>query len=201
MSLTHATSSGRQPDAELTQRILDETSRVLSEGGYSRLRIEQVAAAVGCGKAAIYRRWSSRAELAVDALCSRIEIGERLHSGDVAKDLVAHAWQNVKNQTDSGGQGPALSVWALTVDPEVRDHFWSRFGKIRRAMGREIIADGVARGQLPADVDDDAILDLLAGFVFYRGSMRNQPVKLADIRSLVSSIVADPPRRTRGARG
>src|SRR5690606_14202140 len=93
-------SPGRHRDGELTGRILDATARVLSAGGYSRLRIEQVAAAVECGKAAIYRRWSTRAELAVAALCSRIEIGEPLGSGDIVEDLTAHAWQNVRNQVE-----------------------------------------------------------------------------------------------------
>jgi AcrR family transcriptional regulator len=188
-------SPGRHRDEELTERILEETARVLSEGGYSRLRIEQVAAAVECGKAAIYRRWGSRAELAVEALCRRISFGESLGSGDVVEDLVAHVWRNVRNQVEANADGGGLSMWAITADPEVRELFWERFGSVRRAMGLEILGEAVARGQLARDVDADAILDMLAGYVFYRGSVRNVAVTHADVRALVTAIVAAPPRR------
>ena len=54
---------GRPVDEDKSRRIAEETWRLLSELGYDALTIEAVAAAVGCNRATIYRRHSSKAAL------------------------------------------------------------------------------------------------------------------------------------------
>ncbi|WP_257210817.1 helix-turn-helix domain-containing protein [Actinomyces ruminis] len=59
---------GRPRDTALDKRILQETFALLTERGLHGLRADQVAARAGVPKSTIYRRWSSLAELAVDAV-------------------------------------------------------------------------------------------------------------------------------------
>jgi AcrR family transcriptional regulator len=69
-----------EPESRLRQRtegrldrsrdpaILDAALAILSEHGYDATNMNDIAARAGVGKAAIYRRWSSKAALITDAL-------------------------------------------------------------------------------------------------------------------------------------
>jgi AcrR family transcriptional regulator len=48
--------------------ILDAALEALDEHGYDATNMNDIAARAGVGKAAIYRRWSSKAALMADAL-------------------------------------------------------------------------------------------------------------------------------------
>jgi AcrR family transcriptional regulator len=48
--------------------ILDATVAVVAELGYDRLTMDAVATAAKASKATLYRRWSTKAELVVDAI-------------------------------------------------------------------------------------------------------------------------------------
>jgi len=58
----------RRRGAELEAAIFEAVVAELDEVGYARLTIEGVAARSGAGKASIYRRWPTRAELVLRAL-------------------------------------------------------------------------------------------------------------------------------------
>lgn len=181
---------GRPPDTALTAEILAETLRQLRADGYSNLRIERIASAVGCGKTAIYRRWETRAALAAAALVSSSALGTVPDTGDVVEDLYMHAWRNVENQRSpriSGKDGH--NIWASMMDPEVRELFWDDFLVHRRQIGREIINRAVTRGDLSGDVNADLILDALAGLTLYRNTIRIAALAEADVRDLVRALV------------
>ncbi|MFF0014954.1 TetR/AcrR family transcriptional regulator [Streptomyces sp. NPDC005374] len=70
-------SSGRQRptatrgpvrDAARDARIIAAALDLLAEGGYAALTMEKAAVRAGVGKATVYRRWSSREDLAADAV-------------------------------------------------------------------------------------------------------------------------------------
>ena len=55
---------GRKRDPSRDAKILEATLDVLAEVGAAGLTMDAVAARAGAGKATIYRRWTSKAELA-----------------------------------------------------------------------------------------------------------------------------------------
>ena len=57
---------GRPRSGRVHRAILDATRERLIEDGFAGLRLEHVAAQAGVGKAAIYRRWSSKEALALE---------------------------------------------------------------------------------------------------------------------------------------
>src|SRR5689334_11946810 len=59
---------GRSRDDSRDPQILQATAQLLAEVGYDRLTMDAVAARAHAGKATLYRRWSSKGELVVDAL-------------------------------------------------------------------------------------------------------------------------------------
>src|SRR5581483_9265964 len=81
---------GRPRSAEVDRAILDAALELLVEHGYGGVSMEAIATRAGVGKAAIYRRWSNKAELVVDALreagCATMPMPD---TGDVRADLIA----------------------------------------------------------------------------------------------------------------
>ncbi|MDR8409211.1 TetR/AcrR family transcriptional regulator [Nonomuraea sp. 3-1Str] len=53
--------------------ILDATLELLSEIGYDRMSVDQIARRARASKATIYRRWAGKPELVVDVICRRFD--------------------------------------------------------------------------------------------------------------------------------
>ncbi|AIY03332.1 hypothetical protein ART_3733 [Arthrobacter sp. PAMC 25486] len=188
-------SSGRPQDDKLTEQILAETLRLVQTAGYMELRIEQIAAAVGCGKSTIYRRWANKDELMAAALVRNSKMGAILNSGSVVEDLIDHAWQNAENQLPGPNHVAPHALWAALVVPEVREIFARDFLRSRRGMGLQILQAAIEHGQLAPEADPNAILDLLAGFTLQRMVISSIGVRKTDYRPIVEALVANPPLR------
>src|SRR2546423_2792358 len=73
-----------QVDAAVTQAALD----LLAEQGFAGMTIEGIAARAGVGKAAVYRRWSSKVDIVVDALNTKAPAKVTVHEhADIRETL------------------------------------------------------------------------------------------------------------------
>ena len=63
-----ATRGGRKRDHSRDPEILDAALDVLAEVGYEGMTVDMVATRAKAGKATLYRRWPSKAELVIDAI-------------------------------------------------------------------------------------------------------------------------------------
>ncbi|MGW1173609.1 TetR-like C-terminal domain-containing protein [Kitasatospora sp. NPDC002543] len=92
------TDAGHGPDTGVPQRrrgealesaIYEAVLQQLTTDGYARLTMEGVAAAAQTGKAALYRRWSSKEELVKDALRASLPApGPAPDTGSLRGDLL-----------------------------------------------------------------------------------------------------------------
>ena len=78
---------GRPRDASLDARILKQAFTLLAAKGFGGLRADDVARCAGVPKSTIYRRWSSLAELAVDAVDAAMGPRECEAGADPLADL------------------------------------------------------------------------------------------------------------------
>src|ERR1700709_873862 len=89
----HSTKLGRKRDHTRDPEILDAAIEVLAETGYDGMTIDMVAARAKAGKATVYRRWSSKAELVIDAVaCMKsadVDPATLPDTGTLRGDLVA----------------------------------------------------------------------------------------------------------------
>ncbi|WP_207124705.1 TetR/AcrR family transcriptional regulator [Actinocatenispora comari] len=85
------TSGSRRRGAVLEDAILTAAWDEFAEVGYGNLTMEGVAARAGTGKAVIYRRWPSRAQLMVAAMRRRVvPLAEDVpNTGSLREDLLA----------------------------------------------------------------------------------------------------------------
>src|SRR5262245_29903721 len=78
---------GRPRDPSRDQAIIDASIDLLVSEGYDRLTMEGVAAAAGVGKATVYRRWGSKAELVIDAMATLKPAIDTIDTGSLDGDL------------------------------------------------------------------------------------------------------------------
>lgn len=188
--------AGRPTDQELTTRILQAGAELLHEHGFAALSVEQVARDVGCGKAAIYRRFPGKPALVAAIIESRTIVGDPPDTGSLREDLLVHAQQNQQSQ-DGFGIGTGLGMHAI-FEPEVYQLLQKSVFLRRRARGLSIIARGVARGELPRDTDATMILDVLAGLTVYRQSIKGIRIDAAHYLSVIDALLSHPPRQLTG---
>lgn len=185
--------SGRPQDIELTARILQVALEQLARDGFDQLRIERVAAAAGCGKAALYRRWANKAELTAAVIEANMKLGEVPHTGSVVEDLVEYSWRNIQNQATGATPQDRNRLWIAFIQPEVNELYSKSFIGRRREIGRSIIASGIERDELVGNVDGDLILDLLAGLVMYRNVNATVEMTKEELRRAAKALTSNPP--------
>ena len=171
---THIAPRWRSRRAE--SAILEATVALLGEVGFSGLTIDGIAARAGVGKATIYRHWSSKAEVAVEAFQAFVPPLDDPDTGSFADDARAVLLQVVDGLSNSPLAAilPSL-VEAAERDPEL-ERLFKEFGAARRAVLRGVFARAAGRGELRDGLDPDVAIDVLVGPIFTRRLITRLPV-------------------------
>ncbi|MEJ2885109.1 TetR/AcrR family transcriptional regulator [Actinomycetospora aeridis] len=157
---------GRPRNAEIDRLVLEVTLRHLRSEGLPGLSVAAVAEEAGTTRAAVYRRWAGRIELAVAAL-STIDPGTDgdgpRPSGDAFADLVAELARFRRFVVDHDATALVATAFVEGADPRVRDQIRHRLVDPCRARLRACLRAGIEAGDLRAHADHTTAEDLLTG--------------------------------------
>jgi AcrR family transcriptional regulator len=184
-------------EGDREEQLLATTLRLLAEVGYDRLTMDAVATAAKASKATLYRRWSSKADLVVDAV-SRAKACPApavVDTGTLRGDLLAMS-------CGSGGltdQVPmsvlASLVTALPREPELADAFQRLFLGPRIALTVEMFERARDRGEIGADVDLHLLATVLPAVVIHQRFLMQQEPDETFIARVVDDVVLPACRR------
>jgi AcrR family transcriptional regulator len=183
-------------DLAARERIIGATLRLLGECGYARLTIERVATCAAVGKATLYRSWSNKAALVLDAVRSQLSEVPTEETGDSRTELLAVADEALAGFFGSAkirSVLPAL-VADTAQDEDLRRRFREEVIEPRKARSRTVVERVVARGDLPADTDVDMLLESWAGAMLFRGLFLDQEYDADAVARLVDATLGSPPR-------
>jgi AcrR family transcriptional regulator len=159
---------GRPRDPAVDTAILDVAARLLAEQGYARMSIAVVADAAGVSRPAIYRRFKTKADLAMAALDARIdEQASPPPDLDVESALIQalrHLANRLRDKHSMALIGTLLVEEEQT--PELIRLFRERLWATRANLLREIIDRGRERGELRKIVDSDVVVGMLIGALY-----------------------------------
>ena len=162
---------GGRPRSEKAHRAILDAARVeLIEEGFTRFRLEHVAARAGVGKATIYRRWPSKEALAGELLAElaapHIAV---VDSGDTRAEL-ASCTDNALRAIRDTTFGPVVRALLsqIAINPRLGDPFRATVVQARRAEIARVVQRGIARGDLRPDADLEIATELLVGPVYFR---------------------------------
>src|SRR6266536_2599 len=165
---------GRPRSEESRQAILRSTLKLLKETGFPKLSIEAVAADADVSKATVYRWWPTKAALVADAFSAGADQELRFpDTGSVRKDMNLQMRQVIRVFRSQRGKVVAALLGGGQSDPELIAAFRERFLWPRRRQAYQTLQRGIDRGELPAGVDMNLILDTLYGPIYMRFLIRH----------------------------
>ncbi len=167
---------GRPRDPACDEAILRSTREVFAEDGYAGVTVEGIAARAGVGKATIYRRYSTKAHLVVEAIRDAAVVEDHLpDTGDLRADLITMMEPLADHLR--GEHAKLLTTFAMerVRNPELAEEFnRSVIGKKREHM-RRLVEAAVQRGELRADADVELIAESLPAFLWHH-AVYNVPI-------------------------
>jgi AcrR family transcriptional regulator len=193
-----------EPESKLRQRsvgrldrsrdpaILNAALAALIEHGYEATSMNAIAARAGVGKAAIYRRWSSKAALITDTLVywrPDLLTNEAPDTGSLAGDLDAMIERVGRNDNYIVTSELVLRVaLEATRDPELASTLDDLMVFRGNRVFSTILAQAAARGEIPADRDWSLVADITLAMGLLQ-IVRGQPVDAEFVQRVIGNIV------------
>jgi AcrR family transcriptional regulator len=160
---------GRPRDARADLAILESTLESFIDDGFRGMSMDGIAARAGVGKATIYRRWSSKEELLVDAISSLGDLFTPADTGSVKDDLVSTFFEVMKKtERSKSGRCMHRMLGEMRDNPALLNIYRQQVLEPRRRVVREILTRGIDRGELNPDIDIEVAIDMMVGPIVFR---------------------------------
>jgi AcrR family transcriptional regulator len=184
---------GRKRDPSRDAEILDAALSVLAEEGYEGMTIDMVAARAKAGKATVYRRWSSKEELVIDAVaCMKqadLDPKNLPDTGTLRGDLLAMIKPRTIEESDRKLKVMAGLMSMISRDPDLAAAANEAIIAPRIAINVLFFERAIARGEIPADSDVAVLAQISQSMVSYRAIMERKPITPEYLRSIVTGII------------
>lgn len=192
---------GRKRDDTLDARIIESAINVLAKVGFDSMTMDMVAACAKAGKATLYRRWSSKAELVRDAMIWMSRISVELDSlpdtktlrGDLLALMKPYSIENSERKLRVlAGLGSFFSEHQKLAEEATAGIFepWTD-------VNRTLMQRAVDRGEIPADADIELACQIIISMVFYRTVAQNKSFDKDSYAALLDNILLPALKNTK----
>lgn len=180
-------------DRSLDAAILDAALAGVAEFGYDRLSMDDVAGRAGVGKAAIYRRWPSKAVVVSEAIAHwRRRLGpvEPPDTGSLRGDIEAliAGMPELDTANTSTMQVIVGVATAAMRDPVLAAAMDDLVLSPPRNAVRMLLDRAMARGEIPAGRDLSLIPDVALGLNVLR-VITGRPIDRVYVRRVLEDVI------------
>ncbi|MFF9453592.1 TetR/AcrR family transcriptional regulator [Streptomyces flaveolus] len=157
---TRGPAQNQDVSAAIEKAAFDE----LAEAGWSRLTMDAVAKRAGVGKAALYRRWTSKEAMLLDLVTRlvRREVPEAPDTGTLSGDVRGFLDLTTDQTTDPRVVRTAADLLGESArNPALAESLRIAVLAPRRESAAAILRRAVDRGELPTGIDRELGTDLL----------------------------------------
>jgi AcrR family transcriptional regulator len=195
VNLAAIKTAGRPRDETRDAAILEATIEVLKDVGYDRLTIDAVAAKARASKATVYRRWSNKAALVVEAmrgLMPQVEAGVEApclfpDTGSLRGDMVAGLQALAAKLSTDEGNLMAAVMTAQCRDPELAAAMRGATDDKQRSC-HVVVDRAIARGELTSTRGVKAFVEVVPALMYNRLLVTREPFDDAFITEVVDDI-------------
>lgn len=182
----NATRRGRPRSVDADEAILAATLELAGEVGINGMSMDVLAERAGVSKTTIYRRWTSKEQLVLEALRSAMGPLDDVDTGSLRDDVRAYLIELGERMW----RGRVSDVLPHLIEVACHDDaLRSRlddYVQYRRAPMLAILRRGLVRGELPADSDLDVLADVLIGPFIYRRLLTHAPLDATFVDRLLA---------------
>jgi len=163
----------RSPSAQAHEAVLTTALKLMTDRGIEGTSVDEIAQDSGVSKATIYKHWTSKDDLCIEAIgrlkCDLPEFDSGNPRAD-ATELLRHLAQTKKPE--------ALSrIWPRVIgyaasNPAFAKAFRARMTNGPRTQLAGLLRNAIEKGELRAGLDLEMALDVLLGPILYRRFMQ-----------------------------
>jgi AcrR family transcriptional regulator len=185
---------GRPRDATVEARVLGATQELLIDVGFDQLTIDAVAERCGMSRATIYRRWTDKTELVVDAASQLLVSPPVPETGDFRTDLLECGRAFVHSGERSQRVLAALLA-AIPNHPELRESPTDPLAAPYVDLFRVVLERAETDMQLRAGADIELLAGTFSAIAFERIAGYGLPVDEAFIVRVVDGLLLPAGKR------
>lgn len=162
--------TGRPRSRATHKAIMAAVLSMLKREDYGDISIERIAAKARVSKHSIYRRWNSKGEVVLDAFndyalqqAARVDLTDDTFAD--LENLVVRAFQSWQDPLYA--KGLRGLIIEMSFDPGLQQKFGEVYLTPRKRHLGNILKHGIDRGQLRANLDIEAAVYMIFGFVWF----------------------------------
>lgn len=184
---------GRKRDHTRDTDLLEAAILVLAETGYDRMTMDMVAARAKAGKATMYRRWSSKPELVLEAIAhmkrDQVDLASLPDTGTLRGDLLGLF--KPKSVEESELKMKALSGLSsmLAQHQELADATNAVIVEPWTAVNRVLIQRAIDRGEVSADIDIETLSQVIPSMSAYRTVILRKSVDQQFLTAMIDNVL------------
>lgn len=187
------TRRGRPRDATRDAVILEAALDVFAEHGYEGMTIGMVATRARAGKATMYRRWRSKADLVLDAVhhLDRADVpdGPPPDTGTLRGDLVAMIRDLTADQDTRRMQVVTRLVAMQTTTPQLTEAVTAVVVRPWVEVNRTVLQRAMDRGQVRPDVDIALLAQVLPSLATHRVVVERAVLDREHLERLIDQVL------------
>jgi AcrR family transcriptional regulator len=184
------TRPGRPRSERARLAVLEAGADLLLEGGLAAATMEGIAARAGVSKVTIYKWWPTRGAVAVDSYFHRYrQTIDFEDTGDLARDLRGQIVALVEAFRGRAGEVMAEIIGQAQSDPDVAETLRTKWLDPRRQASTALVQRSIDRGEIRGDVDIQVLLDQIYAPIYFRLTMRHQPLEDSLAETLVRTVL------------
>ncbi len=170
--------------------ILTAASEAVAEFGYAKTSIEGIASRAGVGKQTIYRWWSSKGAVVLDALVADQQDVDWPDTGDLTADLRLVLRATVDEFADEANSATLRALMIdMQQDEELSRQVMSRVLGPQLAATKRRLESAQQAGQVAAGIDLDVAVEIIFGPIYHRWILRTHPFDQAYADTLTDLAV------------
>ncbi len=172
MNTTRHRRQGSRRDPAIDAAVLEATRALLVERGYSATTIDLIAATAGVSRPAVYRRWTSKAQLVHEAVFP--DLGPEPQEDDFVAEITRLCTGAVRMYRDAAVREaiPGLMI-DLRSDRRLRQVLSDRLEAAARSQLAAKLAGATDAGVARPGISADTLMDVIAGGAWYAVCVRH----------------------------
>lgn len=189
-------SRGRPRSEDVDLVILESVLDAIAEGGINTVTMEGVAQRAGVSKASLYRRFPTKAAMAIAAVERMRQEIPTIPSQGSSYERLLFLMEAMRTGIHGSRYGRImLAVISYSEErPELAQLVYDRILLPRRLRVREIVEQGITNGEFPSTLNVDVVMPTLLGPMLYLGMWSMCDPQLGvNTEDILRSIMGLPP--------